>query len=401
MAFMLNFEINISKIKSNYKNQLKNDENFIINYARSLNLFGNIVLSNCSSNQLLKDICSVAECYLMMSSPKVDIIKSVLQMGVKKVIILEKDLEEISQKISKNAIIARIMLPKKIFLSNDYYVNLREHLKVISDKVNPYCSELLIDYDKEINIDESTFLTVLEYLSDNGKLPLIFLDTGNTLTKILEKNGVNSLISSKTMYEENVLTKLFVSLIDFQKHDGLVPTIVQDEHNQILMLAFSSQDSLSQALAQKKGIYYSRSRKSIWIKGQTSGNYQTMNRVKYDCDQDTLLFNVQQEGVACHLQRYSCFGNKDFNLSDLYEIIQDRILNPVSNSYTSKISKDEKSIIEKIREESNEVINYTNDENLVWEIADLLYFLMVLMAKKGINLQDILNELWSRRNYGN
>jgi len=113
-----------------------------------------------------------------------------------------------------------------------------------------------------------------------------------------------------------------------------------------------------------------------------------------------LLFNVRQEGVACHLQRYSCFGNKEFELSDLIEIIQDRILNPTANSYTSKISKDEQSIMEKIREESNEVINYTNDENLVWEIADLLYFIMVLMAKKEINLQDILNELWSRRNYG-
>ncbi|MHA1235268.1 MAG: phosphoribosyl-ATP diphosphatase [Promethearchaeota archaeon] len=166
------------------------------------------------------------------------------------------------------------------------------------------------------------------------------------------------------------------------------------------MLAFSSQESLTQALIQKKGVYYSRSRKSIWVKGETSGNRQTLNTARYDCDQDALLFNVRQEGVACHLQRYSCFGNKEFELSDLIEIIQDRILNPTANSYTSKISKDEQSIMEKIREESNEVINYTNDENLVWEIADLLYFIMVLMAKKEINLQDILNELWSRRNYG-
>ncbi len=141
--------------------------------------------------------------------------------------------------------------------------------------------------------------------------------------------------------------------------------------------------------------------KSNWIKGETSGNYQKLNRVRYDCDQDALLFIVDQEGVACHLERYSCFGNKEFKLSDLYEIVNDRILNPVANSYTSKISKDERLIIEKIKEESNELINYTNDENLIWEIADLLYFIMVLMAKKGIKLQDVLNELWSRRNYGN
>ena len=203
------------------------------------------------------------------------------------------------------------------------------------------------------------------------------------------------------MLEEKEMIKILISVLDFQKQEGLIPTIVQDEHNQILMLAFSSQDSLTQALVQKRGVYYSRSRKSIWVKGETSGNYQTLYQTKYDCDRDTLLFIVRQLGDACHLQLYSCFGNKEFKLSDLYDIIQDRILNPVANSYTSKISKEERLVIEKIREESNEIINYTDDKNLVWEIADLFYFVLVLMAKKGIKLQDILNELWSRRNNGN
>jgi len=392
MAFMLNFEINISKIKSIYKNQVKNDENFIINYARTINYFGRVVLSNCTSNNLLKKICSVAECYLMMSSPKFETIKSVLQMGVKKVIIPEKDVKNIGQKISKNIIIARVTLQP--FL-------LKEDLKEIFNRVNPYCSEFLIDYDEDLIMDESTVLAVIDYITDFTKYPLTFLDTNNRFTEVIEKKGVNPFIRSSGMFEEKEMLKIFKSALDFQKLEGLIPTIVQDEHNQILMLAFSSQDSLTQALIQKKGIYYSRSRKSIWIKGETSGNYQTLNQVRYDCDQDALLFKVRQEGVACHLQRYSCFGNKEFKLLDLYEVIQNRILKPVAGSYTSKISKDERLIIEKIKEESNEVINYTNEENLVWEIADLLYFIMVLMAKKGINLQDILNELWSRRNYGN
>ncbi|MBY8987283.1 MAG: bifunctional phosphoribosyl-AMP cyclohydrolase/phosphoribosyl-ATP diphosphatase HisIE [Candidatus Lokiarchaeota archaeon] len=397
---MLNFEININKIESLYKNQVKNDENFIINYARRLNYFGNIVLSNFTSYQRLKEICSVAECNLMMNSPKFETIKSVLQMGVKKIIIPEKDVIDIGQRISKTIIIAKITLQKKILLDNNL-INLKDGLKAIFDRVNPYCSELLIDYDEDLDINESTVLTVLDSLSDFNNYPLIFLDSDNKLTKILEKKGANPLISSKDLYEEKELIRTLTSVINFKKQEGLVPTIVQDEHNQILMLAFSSQESLKQALVQKKGIYYSRSRNSIWIKGETSGNYQSLCKARYDCDQDTLLFIVRQEGVACHLQRYSCFGNKTFKLSDLYEIIQDRILNPAANSYTSKISIDERLIIEKIREESNEVINYTNEENLVWEIADLLYFIMVLMAKKEIKLQDILNELWSRRNYGN
>ena len=397
---MLIFEINISKIKSIYKNQIKNDENFIVNYARRINYFGIVVLTNCTSNKLLKEICSVAECYLLMSSPKFETIKSVLQMGVKKVIIPEKDIKNIDRKISKNIIIARITLQKKLLL-NSNLINLKEDLQEIFNQVNPYCSEFLIDYEEEFNIDQSTLLEIIKIVSSFNQNSLTFLVPDSKITNEIERMGVNPLISSRELIEEKEMINIFKSVINFQKHEGLVPTIVRDEHNQILMLAFSSQDSLKQALVQKEGIYYSRSRNSIWIKGKTSGNYQSLCQARYDCDQDTLLFTVRQFGVACHLQRYSCFGNKEFKLSDLYEIIQDRILNPVANSYTSKISKDEQLIIEKIKEESNEVINYTNDENLVWEIADLMYFIMVLMAKKGIKIQDILNELWSRRNYGN
>lgn len=397
---MLKFELNISKIKSTYENQLKIDEDFIINYAKRINYFGSVVVSNIESHNLLKGICNVAECDLVMNSPKLETIQEVLRKGVKRVIVPEKKVEDIGQKLSKNVIIARITL-QKTFLLNNNLIDLKTELKEIVNRVVPYCSELLIDYDEDLTIDESTVLAVINYISEFINYPLTFLDTNNKCTELLEKKGINPFICSSEMFKEKEMLKIFTSGLDFQKLDGLIPTIVQDEHNQILMLAFSSQDSLTQALIQKKGIYYSRSRKSIWIKGETSGNYQMLNQVRYDCDQDALLFNVRQEGVACHLQRYSCFGNKEFELSDLYEIIRDRILNPVANSYTSKISKDERLIIEKIKEESNEVINYTDDENLSWEIADLFYFVFVLMVKKGIKLKDILNELWSRRNYGN
>jgi phosphoribosyl-ATP pyrophosphohydrolase/phosphoribosyl-AMP cyclohydrolase len=397
---MLKFELNISKIKSLYENQLKIDENFIINYAKRINYFGSVVVSNIESHIILKGICDVAECDLMMNSPKLETIRAVLRKGVKRVIIPEKEVEDIGQKVSKNIIIVKITLRNKSLLDNNLN-NLKAELKEIINRVVPYCSELIIDYDKDLIIDESTVLAVIDYISDFTNYPLTFLDAQNKFTEILEKKGINPFICSSEMFEENEMLKIFKSALDFQNLESLIPTIVQDEHNQVLILAFSSQDSLTQALIQKKGIYYSRSRKSIWIKGETSGNYQILNKVRYDCDQDALIFNVRQEGVACHLQRYSCFGNKEFALSDLYEIIQDRILNPVNDSYTSKISKDERLIIEKIKEESNEVINYTDDQNLSWEIADLFYFVMVLMAKKGIKLQDILNELWSRRNYGN
>ena len=397
---MLRFELNINKIKLNCKNRQKVDDNFIIDYARSINYFGSIVISDSSSIDLLKGVCSVAECYLMMDTPNLESIKLGLQMGVRKFIVPDREIEKINKMVSKNIIIARITLKEKSVLNNDI-TDFKEELSDICSNLKPYCSEILIDWDDKIKIDQNTIFTIADSISGFIKFPLTLLDPNGQNSKELENKGINPFIRSSNVFSEEEMIKIFNSIPDFQKNDGLIPTIVQDDHDQILMLAYSSQDSLTQALKQKQGIYFSRSRKSIWIKGETSGNYQELYQVRYDCDQDTLLFTVHQLGFACHLERYSCFEDKKFGFLDLYEIIEDRIKNPVPNSYSSKISKDEKLIIEKIREETNELVNYVDQENLVWEIADLSYFILVLMAKKGIKIQDILNELWKRRNYGN
>ena len=397
---MLKFELNINKIKSNSKNLLKIDDNFIINYAKSINYFGSIVINNCPSNNLLKRICSVAECYLMMKSPNLESIKLGLQIGVKKFIIPEKEIKKINKKISKNIIMARITLKDKSVFDDDVNT-LKEEFSAIFKRLEPYCSEFLIDWDNKLNIDKNTVLKIADSISSVVETQLTFLDPNGQNSKELENKGINPFVISSNVFSEKEMLKIFKSILNFQKQGGLIPTVVQDDHNQILMLTYSSQDSLTQALIQKQGIYFSRSRKSIWIKGKTSGNYQKLCQVRYDCDQDTLLFIVHQLGFACHLRRYSCFEDRKFGFLDLYELIEDRIKNPVPNSYTSKISKDEKLIIEKIREETYELANYADQENLVWEIADLVYFILILMAKKGIKIQDILNELWKRRNYGN
>ncbi len=397
---MLKIEIDFEKIKTNIKNQLKVDDNFLVKYAKIINYFGSIIINNCTSYSHLKELCSVAECYLMVNSSDSKFIKKALKLGIKKIIIPYKDIKKISQKISKNVLIARITLSEKYFINN-MLPNMKEEIREIFNDINSNCSEFLVDFDDKLNLDKNTLLTIINYITEFNKYPLTFLDPNGKNSDELEKKGVSPFITSSNIISEEEMSKLFISIMDFQKQEGLIPTIVQDDHNQVLMLAYSSPDSLTQALAQKKGIYFSRSRQSIWIKGETSGNYQKLCQVRYDCDQDTILFTVQQSGVACHLERYSCFGDKNFDFSDLYQIIQDRITNPIPNSYTSKISKEERLIIEKIREESNEVMNYTDKENLIWEIADLLYFILVLMAKKEIKIQDILDELWKRRNKEN
>jgi len=131
---MLKFELNISKIKSLYENELKIEENFILNYAKRVNYFGSVVVSNIESQGFLKGICDVAECDLMMNSPKLEKIKEVLRKGVKRIIIPEKEIEDISQKVSKNIITAKITLQNKSLLDNNLN-DLKAELKEIIDRV--------------------------------------------------------------------------------------------------------------------------------------------------------------------------------------------------------------------------------------------------------------------------
>jgi phosphoribosyl-ATP pyrophosphohydrolase len=396
---MLIFEVNISKIVSNSKNQFKVDDNFIIDYVREINYFGTILITDNPSFNLLKQVCKVGECYLTMNSPDLELIERGLQSGVKKFVISVKEISKLSHKVSKNVIIGRITLSDNIMLKNEL-TKVRKEIKAILDEISPYCSEFLIDYNEENYLDKNIVLAITNYLSQLTNAPLTILDPFGQISTALERLGINPYITTSNIFTEEEMLDLFISALDFQKEEGLLPTIVKDEQYRTLMLAYSTKDSLIQALVQKRGVYFSRSRKTIWVKGETSGNTQQLLKARYDCDQDSLLFTVRQVGLACHLERYSCFGNKEFNLLDLYEIILNRIDNPVPNSYTSQISKEEQLILEKVREESYELINYTDQENLIWEIADLFYFILVLMAKKGIKIQDLLNELWKRRNYG-
>jgi phosphoribosyl-ATP pyrophosphohydrolase len=152
---------------------------------------------------------------------------------------------------------------------------------------------------------------------------------------------------------------------------------------------------LKKAFETEKMWYFSRSRNRLWMKGETSGNTQELLRMRSDCDGDALLATVKQNGFACHKGSYSCFGEKKFTLHELYAVVKDRIENPRTGSYTATL--DDKLLKEKILEESREVVEAKTGDEITWEVADLTYFLTVLLAKKGVEMDDVLSELYRRR----
>ena len=197
--------------------------------------------------------------------------------------------------------------------------------------------------------------------------------------------------------------------IKFNK-DGLVPAIAQDaETGEVLMQAYINEEALKLTLKTGFAHYFSRSRKSLWKKGETSGNVQQVMSVWTDCDNDCILLKIRQTGAACHTGERSCFfKNIQTNenvasasfLYKLYDLIKDRKANPLEGSYTNYLfDKGIDKILKKVGEETAEVIiaskNPGTDE-LQYEEADLLYHLLVLMNEKGLSLESLFSELESR-----
>ena len=199
--------------------------------------------------------------------------------------------------------------------------------------------------------------------------------------------------------------------IDKLKFDdnGLIPAIIIDYYTkEVLTLAYMNKESLEISINEGKTCFYSRSRKELWRKGETSKNYQHIQSIKSDCDNDALIIEVIKDGPACHTGAESCFMNevyqkenyKDFSIYKLYELIKGRKINMTEGSYTTYLfNSGIDKILKKIGEESSEVIiGAKNDskEEIIYELADLFYHSLVLMVEKNITLNDIKDELSKR-----
>ena len=214
-----------------------------------------------------------------------------------------------------------------------------------------------------------------------------------------------------------------ISMVKFDEM-GLVPALVQEENGQVLMLAYMNRESLLKTIETGYTWFFSRSRQKLWQKGETSGNTQKVQEISYDCDGDTLLVRVHQTGVACHTGSYSCFSGRRLGsnpkevavipeapqvslakvLNDLYRVIQDRRLNPVEGSYTNYLfDKGQDKILKKVGEEAAETIIASKNmdrKEVVYEMSDLWYHCLVLLAFHNISPEELFSELMNRRSGG-
>ena len=191
--------------------------------------------------------------------------------------------------------------------------------------------------------------------------------------------------------------------IDFNKTDGLVPVIIQDEQTlEVLMLGYMNQEAYDKTVNENRVTFFSRSKNRLWTKGETSNNFLNVKSINIDCDNDTLLIKVKADGPTCHTGSRSCFKtnyNQTFILK-LEEIIDDRYTNPQEGSYVNKLRKKGlNKIAQKVGEEAVETVIAALNEtetNMINESSDLVFHLLVLLREKGLSLETIAKNLEER-----
>jgi phosphoribosyl-ATP pyrophosphohydrolase/phosphoribosyl-AMP cyclohydrolase len=194
--------------------------------------------------------------------------------------------------------------------------------------------------------------------------------------------------------------------LNYEKLNGLVPAVIQDAGtNQVLMVGFMNKEALQKTLSDKKVTFWSRTKKRLWQKGETSGNYLEFVSMQSDCDNDSLLIKAIPHGPVCHTNQFTCFGEDEMKdvggvLGKLEEIIRDRQRTMPEGSYTSKLFKEgTPRIAQKVGEEGVEVALAAvlgDKKRLTEESADLLYCLLVLLCQQGMSLEDVTTELRKR-----
>ncbi len=262
-----------------------------------------------------------------------------------------------------------------------------------------YCSELLFTCVEKEGCMEGTDMESCKKLRKAVKCRVVAAGGVNTLAQIveLEKLGCDVQLGMALYTGKVSLKDSFINCLNWEKVDGMIPVIAQSSAGEVLMMGYSNREALEKTFELGKVTFFSRTRNTLWTKGETSGNFLELVKVRADCDRDTILATVIPHGPTCHTGSWTCFtseaGEKS-SLERLFGTIAERFANPRPGSYTATL--DAKRVREKVMEEAEELTEADGKDEVVWEAADLLYFVSVLMYKEGVSWKDVYDELDKR-----
>lgn len=260
-----------------------------------------------------------------------------------------------------------------------------------------YCSELLFTSVEKEGCMQGTDMASCRALRDAVKCRVVVAGGVNSLAQIaeLEKMGCDVQLGMALYTGVVSLKDAFISCLDFEKTNGMIPVIAQSVSGEVLMMGYANREAFEKTFETNRLTFWSRTRNVLWTKGETSGNYLEVVRLRVDCDRDTVLATVKPYGPTCHTGSWTCFSSEAAersSLERLYGTIAERFANPKPGSYTATL--DDKRVREKVMEEAEELTDDAESKDeVIWEAADLLYFVSVLMYKEGVSWKDVYDEL--------
>ena len=260
-----------------------------------------------------------------------------------------------------------------------------------------YCSELLFTCVEKEGCMQGTDMALCRALREAVSCRVVVAGGVKSVEEIaeLEKIGCDVQLGMALYTGAVNLRDAFIACLDFEKTNGMIPVIAQSEAGEVLMMGYSNREAFEKTFDTGNLTFWSRTRNKLWTKGETSGNVLRVKKLRVDCDRDTVLATVQPAGPTCHTGSWTCFGAEaaeKSTLERLYAIIAERFRDPKPGSYTATL--DAKRVREKIMEEAEELTDDAETrEDVIWEAADLLYFVSVLMYKEGVSWKDVCDEL--------
>ena len=259
-----------------------------------------------------------------------------------------------------------------------------------------YASELLFTCVEKEGCMQGTDMEMAKQLRDSVKCRVVAAGGVNSLEQIVQLEKLHCDVQlGMALYTGVVnLKESFINCIDWEKTNGMVPVIAQSPAGEVLMMGYSNKEALEKTFELGKLTFFSRTRNTLWTKGETSGHFLELVKMRADCDRDTILATVIPHGGVCHTGSFNCFSSEadeKSSLERLYGTIAERFANPRPGSYTATLN--DKRVREKIMEEAEELTEAEGKDEVIWEAADLLYFASVLMYKEGVTWQDVYNEL--------
>lgn len=339
--------------------------------------------------------------------------KELISLGAEKVIIgsaawnshpengsvlSEEFLNELVQAIGKDRIIISVDAINGKIAVKGWTETIDISLVDGAKQAEKFCSELLFTCVEKEGCMQGTNMEYVKQLRDAVHCRVVVAGGVSSVPEIKELEKLHCDVQlGMALYTNKVALKdAFIACLDFEKMP-MIPVIAQSVNGEVLMQGFANEQAFEKTFETGKLTFWSRSRNELWTKGDTSGNFLNVVKLRADCDRDCVLATVLPTGPSCHTGSWTCFGtdpDEKSSMGRLYNIIADRFANPKPGSYTATL--DAKRVREKVEEEAEELCEAETKEDVIWEAADLLYFVNVLLYKEGVTWQDVYNELDKR-----